>query len=443
MSNKFPGIFETYRLANTDPVQLFQKIGYQQQVKVRRRGLQNFVTLTEPEHIHHALVSANANYIKAPALRVMWKPLLGNGLLTSSGDHWKKHRKTASPAFRSHVINDYAGQISNVSKETLADWTTKAATGQAIDLNMECNLIALKFVSTTLLSNLLTEDDISQIIKSLGQLSNKARFRDLAGLTPYLPRKLQSGKHEAIKHIRALALKALNKRKQNPNPDTDFINLFLTGIEDGRKQGTSNQDIVDEITTLIMAGFETTGVVLSCCLYLLTQMPEQYKKIIGELDLFAKGADIHREDLQQLPALKQYIDEVMRLYPPVPVYARQAVREDEIGGVLVPKGAIVEANIWLTHRHPEHWQKPLEFMPERFHPAAMNAQQKLAYIPFSTGARSCIGKNLALMEIPLFLATILKDLSFKAPQNTQMNFNGAIVLRPQGPLQIYPVKRTC
>jgi cytochrome P450 len=142
-------------------------------------------------------------------------------------------------------------------------------------------------------------------------------------------------------------------------------------------------------------------------------------------------------DLDRLPYSRMVIEETMRLYPTVAQIARQAVGDDEIDGVHVPKGSIINMNIWLTHRDPNIWTDPETFDPERFDPKCAQNRPKLSYYPFGGGPRICIGNNFSLMEAQLILVTVARAWRLRLVDGYTVHPIGNIVLRPRGGLPMH------
>ncbi len=436
MSGKIPGLFRTYWLANRNPAQLFRETGLQDTVKVRRRGLQTVVTLTHPDHIRHVLVKRNDNYVKAPSLRLMWQPYLGEGLLTSSGDHWQKIRKTVSPAFHHKMMNHYAAQTVAECQKMIKDWHQKVSRQETVSLAADFAHLSLSIINKTVLQNVMTSEEVQNFIGNLNKIDSETRLRDLGGLNPYFSNKPAGKRQETIDAVNTAAHKALETRKNNPETLPDVLQLLLDYRDPHTDALLSDDVLYDEIKTLFLSGFETTAIIMSWSLYLLGKKPDICKKIQKTLPDIPDNRPLGFTDLKVLDLLSSYVEEVMRYYPPGPLLSRVAEEEDVIDGVKIPAGCLVEMNVWQTHRHPDFWEKPDQFIPERFLEGALSGQHKQSYLPFSSGPRSCIGKPLAMMEILLCLAMILKTFDLQPISHTLPCFKGAFVMRPDSALDV-------
>jgi cytochrome P450 len=157
------------------------------------------------------------------------------------------------------------------------------------------------------------------------------------------------------------------------------------------------------------AGHETTANALTWALYCLSQDPAAQARIEAEVDAVPAGEDF---DADALPYTKAVMEETMRLFPPVPFLSRQAIAEDRIGRIKIPKGSLVMVAPYVLHRHKTLWQEPGAFMPERFLPEARAAIPRFAYLPFGAGPRVCIGQSFSLQEAVVVLAHIARAARF-------------------------------
>ncbi len=438
MQLPFPSLLRTYRLANNDPIQLFNEIGLQDKIIVRQRGFQKLVIITHPDHLHHILVKQHQKYDKAPFLRLLWGPYFGNGLLTSSGKIWRQHRKLISPAFHSRIVEIYASKTVEDTKRLVESWKQKAAQSATTDLASDFANFSLKLVSGTTLLGAMNEEETEAFIKALNHVEAKIRFRDIAGIAHLLPQRPAAKRRKIIEAVDIQARRTLERRrKQKSNIEyPDILDLLITAQASETTQPISDQDIIDEIKTFFLAGFEVLSIILSWSLYLISSMPMHYRIILKELSAFPANYTFTYSDLPRLEYLGCFIQEVMRLYPTSALMSRQATEEDRIDGVLIPKGSLIEMNIWKTHRHPDFWESPDEFSPERFLAENSTGRHKHAYLPFGAGPRVCIGKTLSMAQFQLCLATILRELNFTPLKDQLPRIIGASSMQPKGPLEV-------
>jgi cytochrome P450 len=193
----------------------------------------------------------------------------------------------------------------------------------------------------------------------------------------------------------------------------------------------SDKQLHDEVMTLVLAGHETTANTLTWTWYLLAQHADVERKLHDELARVLGGRVPTVEDLQSLLYTKMLIEESLRLYPPAWGMSRHAVADDEIRGYRVPAGSEVAVVQYVTHRHPEFWDNPEAFDPERFTPERSAGRPNFAYFPFGGGPRLCIGNTFALMEAQLILAMIAQTYRLRLVPDQTIEPEPIITLRPR------------
>jgi cytochrome P450 len=239
-----------------------------------------------------------------------------------------------------------------------------------------------------------------------------------------------------------LVAKLISERRNRGEDRGDLLSMMLNTVDE-EGQGMTDQQIRDEIVTLFLAGHETTANALSWTWYLLAQHPTVEQKLHEELDRVLHGNPPTLADLKNLPYTQQVLQESMRLYPPVWNMSRQALTDVEIGGYTIPKGSEVNLITYVMHHNPIWWDEPERFIPERFSPDNESRVPKMAYLPFSTGPRVCIGNSFAMMEARLILATIASQYRLKMEDgHAPVKMEPLIALRPQNGLSLTIHKRS-
>jgi cytochrome P450 len=212
----------------------------------------------------------------------------------------------------------------------------------------------------------------------------------------------------------------------------DYVSLLLGARDKETGEGMTDKQIVDEITTLIIAGHETTASALNWTWYLLGEHPEIEAKLHAEIDATAEDAAPSLQSMEALPYSNQVIREVMRLYPPVWVVSRRTIEPDVLAGYTVPADTDVFFSPYYLHRHPQFWTDPEKFMPERF-AIADDARPKLTYLPFSAGAHHCIGETLAIYEMLVHLNRFARRFKLRRADNAPVELEALINLRSTRP----------
>lgn len=242
-----------------------------------------------------------------------------------------------------------------------------------------------------------------------------------------------------IKKLQGLVNGIIAKRRKTAPVDEhdesqprDLLDLLLAASSsDG--QGFSDQQIMEEIMTFIFAGHETTSIALSWTLYLLAQHPEVEDRLVQELSQVMGTRPVPLvEDLPKLQYLDMVLCESMRLYPPQPAFVRRALHDNHIGEYFIAKDTEIAVVPYIIHRDPSLWSNPERFDPERFTKENSKSRHPFAYLPFSGGLRSCIGRNFALMEARILLSSIVRHFEVSLVGGSKVIAIPAVTLRPRG-----------
>jgi cytochrome P450 len=205
----------------------------------------------------------------------------------------------------------------------------------------------------------------------------------------------------------------------------------------------SDRQLRDEVMTIFLAGHETTANALTWTWYLLSRNPDAEARLHDELDRVLGGRTPSFADLRELPYSRMVIEETLRLYPPAWAIGRFAAGDDEVGGYRIPATSQLVMSPYVTHRHPEFWDLPEAFDPERFLPEKAAGRPRFAYFPFGGGPRQCIGADFAMIEAQLALATVAQRYRLRLPPGRVVEPEPLVTLRPKGgmPMHLQPRDR--
>jgi cytochrome P450 len=440
MARQRAGIRETLRLLNEDPVAIYKCLGEQETLKLRRTLFNQFATVTDPAHIRHILVTNVDNYRKTPIARALLEPILGRGLLTSEGSFWRRQRRIAAPAFHHKRIRDFAAMMVEETVAMLESWDAVAKAGRPIEVQSEMSRVTMKIITRSMFSDGMSDDEALAVSTAIRSLSgHQLRLRDLIGLPEWLPRMPNRALRATVRAISGTVNRIIAERRAAGGDDDhgDLLSMLMNARDEETGEGMSDRQLRDEVVTVFVAGHETTATALTWTFYALDRHREAETRLHEELDAALPSGPPGFDDLECLPYARMVIEETMRLYPTVPQVARQAVAEDHIDGVRVPPGAILNMNIWLAHRDPGVWDDPESFQPERFERGQASERPKLAYFPFGTGPRVCIGNSFAMLEAHLILAAVARKWRLRLPEGHQVHPIGNVVLRPRGGLPMH------
>lgn len=391
----------------------------------RALGL-GFCLVSRPELVEDVLVTQSHNFVHGLAL-VGNKRFLGDGLLTSEGDLWRRQRYLMQPAFHRRSIGRYAELMVRHAQQTMAQWRQ----GEVHDLYRDMTRLTLEIVS-----HVLFDVDAAAHQDRLIAAARAGQLRNSRGIAPmhvlkYFPtprnlrylwttHRLDHAVYGIIRQRRASAAQS----------GADLLSVLLhVRDEDGAPM--SDRQVRDEAVTLIFTGSETVALALSYLWYLLALHPEVQARLADELDEVLEGRPPALDDLPKLTYTEKVMKEALRFYPPVWAFVRQAVRPVELGGYTLPAGTTVVMSPWVAHRDHRFFEDPLEFRPDRWTAEFEKLLPKFAYFPFGGGQRTCIGASFAKMEIALLLATMAQGFRVSPAPGFKLELLPSITLQPK------------
>jgi cytochrome P450 len=374
-------------------------------IRGRFLGHSSFI-LNAPDAIRHVLVDNYENYTRTPAgIRVL-RPVLGEGLLIAEGRAWKHQRRTLAPAFTPRAVTSLVPHMIAATDETIAK--LRASCGEPVDLREAMQRMTLEIAGRTMFSFGMDCHGaaLRNFVMEYGARLARPHFLDLL-LPLSWPSPQDFSRARFRKRWTAFVAMLMAERraagKSDGAPPRDLFDLMGDARDPETGAAFSEEQLGDEVATMILAGHETTGTALFWALYLLALDPTTQDELAAEV----AGAGVNGPiDIERLKFTRAVIDETMRLYPPAFLIARSAAAPDTIAGMPVRKKDVVLIAPWLLHRHEKLWRDPNAFMPQRFMPGAP-PPDRFAYLPFGAGARVCIGAHFALVEATLALARII------------------------------------
>ena len=392
--------------------------------------------LSHPRDIETVLVGKSSNFIKSVFLRES-KALFGDGLLTSESTLWQKQRRLLQPSFNHDHILAYARTMTESAARMLATWKD----GEERDVHQDMTRLTMEIVAKVLFGEEITSD-AEQACTAFGMFFKQYDDRFGLYLIPeWLPTPENLRYRRAIKRLDEIVLRIIRRKVANDNGDSpDILSFMLRAREDG-KAGMSERQIRDEMMTLFFTGHETTALALAWTFYLLGLNPDKEQKLQAEVDAVLEGRAPTFQDLARLPYLEMVFKESLRLYPPAFGVVREAVNDCEIGGYPIPKGATLAMFQYSVHRDPRFFNRPEEFLPERWEKDFAKTLPRCAYFPFGAGPRLCIGNTFAQAEVPMLLATIAQKFQLKLVPGHRVATAPSLTLRPLNGIRVTLKKR--
>jgi len=388
----------------------------------------------DPEVINHILQKNHKNYIKSKIVTDILSKYAGKGILTTNGDYWLKQRRLIQPGFHKRKIESLLTDMNAVIVELVDDITEKINQGQdQFDILDEMTKMTLRIVSKALFSSTISEDQI-KILKDGVQALQDITMKEAQN--PFLSswRKLsgyQKKSEDHLARIYELITTYITKRRADTNPPSDLMSMLLDARYEGTDTGMDNQQILDEILIIFVAGFETTTNALTFCLYLLSKHPTERSKLQAELNNIKLSANPTIQDVMMMKYTSQVISESMRLYPPAWFMDRVAIEDDLIGEEKVCAGEIIALYTYGMHRSTEYWTDPDSFKPDRFSDDNKSKIVTNSFIPFGKGPRLCIGSQFAQMEMNLVLYHFIKRFNFALVEPYVLDLETKITIRPK------------
>ncbi len=385
------------------------------------------ILVSDPTEIERILLETGKDFGKfAPSYAL--RTVLGNGLVTSEGDFWRRQRKLIAPAFHHQSIKKYADQMVSYGQDLVETWHD----GLQRDIHQDMMMLTQRIIMKVLF-DVDVVDNANEASKSFDAMM-QGLGAEMSGLDALLPSFIttSSRKHmiDGVNYINGLLLEIIEKRRTEGSEQADLLTMLMDARDDNNQPMTTEQ-LLDEIRSLYLAGHETTATTLSWTWLLLSQNPEAYAKLEAEIKQVLDGRVPTVEDVPNLVYCNAVIKESLRCYPVAWVTQRTAVADVEIGGFHVPKGTFIFLSPWIVH-HDARWYDQAEaFMPERWLKDKAEQPARKNYIPFGGGPHICIGNGLAMMESVLLLATILQKYHVAVAPDQQIGFELAGTLRPK------------
>jgi cytochrome P450 len=364
----------------------------------------------------------------------MLSPLLGDGLLTSNGETWARQRHLCAPSFRRAAVEEFGSLMTTAADDLAGRWGRAADAGHEVRVDHDLTSVTLRIVVAALLGS--DQADLGEgfgravdaINRFIGHYDGSAPLAgDMAAR-----RDAYAAAERFLRGVVGLLIAA--RRLSGPAGYHDDLLAAMMGSGGHTDQALSDTELYDQVLTMVMAGHETTAKALTWTLHVLAGQPDIAGAVRRELRLVLAGRVPTAADLPALDLTGRVVDEVIRLFPPVWLISRRATRDTELGGYLVPAGALVCISPWTLHRNPAYWPDPERFDPDRFLPGTAAGRPSHAYLPFGGGPRVCIGRAFALTEAALVLATILPRLSLAHVAGAPVEPEALVTLRPRNGL---------
>jgi cytochrome P450 len=393
-----------------------------------RLGPARIWLLNHPDLVEDVLVNQNRIMRKHFALRSA-RPSLGNGLLTSEGEFWRRQRRLAQPAFARDRISAYGAVMVEYAERMLDGWSD----GQPRDLQADMMRLTLEIVAKTLFDADIAREsrDIARAMEVL--LANFTdRVNRIVKVPTWVPIPRNIRFRRAMALVRGTLDRIIAERRRAGEDRGDLLSMLLQATDtEGDGTGMADRQLRDEVVTLFMAGHETTANTLAWAWFLLSRHPEAEAALHAELDEVLGGRPPTVDDLPRLRYADHVITETLRLYPTAWLLGREPSEPCRVGGYDVPRGTTLWMAQWVIHRDPRWFDEPERFRPARWGEGLARRLHRYAYFPFGGGPRICIGNHFAQMEAVLLLAAVARRFRVEVDRDAEVRPLPTMTLRPE------------
>lgn len=393
---------------------------------------------SHPDLIEQVLITQAGNFIKHFGLRI-YKPILGNGLVTSEGAFWRRQRKLSAPAFQPARLASYAQTMIAAAVRMRDDWGREKPGGQIRDVHADLMWLTLQTACATLFGDdaALDPELVGRSIHD-GLAAIAVRFNRPIPFPDWIPTSSNLRLRRAMRPLNEAVRGVIARRGQatgNGDGAGNLLSALLAGRDEKGAAMTGTQ-LLEEVRTLFLAGHETTALALSYSLYLLATNPNTQSALQSEVATVLGDRTPAYSDLPRLDFARKVVLESMRLYPPADVLGREAVADCTVGDVRVRKGTSIFMSQWVMHHDPRYFKDPGTFDPGRWTPQFEASLPRFAYFPFGGGPRFCIGQSFATTEAILVLATLCQRYSFAPDPSFILELWPSITLRPRNGVRL-------
>ena len=382
--------------------------------------------VNDASEVRRILVRRHSKYHKGPGFERV-KMLLGNGLIVSDGDVWRRSRTMIQPAFSKKNVHRLMTVMVECCDRRAVHWANLAARGEQLNITEETSDFALELILISIFG-----DDYENRILTDGDnqfaFLSRDSTRDLSVVMK-------------VRHLRELLMSIIGERRASQDDKQfDFLSMHLGAVD---KQGKpfSDSELLDELMTLIVAGFETSANTLNWVWYLAARHPDVEAKIIEEAKrVLPNVSAVSAETVNAMQYTQQVLEEALRLYPPVWLFTRRSHEDDELDDYDVPSGTDIYLSPFILHRTECYWPKPNRFDPDRFKPTDKPGKER-PYFPFSLGPRRCLGEYFSFLEMKVHLGLLLPRFRMRLLDDKEPDLELGINLRSVTDIHMQPETR--
>lgn len=396
-------------------------------------GREKLVFVSDPALIHEVLVGRAAEMLKDPVTHKL-NETLGNGLLTSEGAFWRRQRKLMAPLFSRKQLAGYAATMAQRTEVAVAQWQD----GEVRDLHLDSMALTLDIIARTVFGAEMDPGAAGKVAHAIELMMDQFE-KELRTWRRFMPKRwLVRGRRQAAQARATLdeVVYGLIRQKREAGAEGDDLVSRLLAARGDDGAAMSDAQVRDEAVTMVVAGHETTALVLTFASMLLSDHPEAADRLRQELSQVLGGRTPGLEDLPRLTFTKAVVQETLRLYPPAYVIGRQVEQPIALGGHRIDPGDELLVAQWVLHHDARWFDRPEAFLPERWLDGLEQRLPDQAYLPFGGGPRICIGQHFAMMEAVLCLAALAQRVELRVVPDQSRELSPAVTLRPRHGLRV-------
>lgn len=396
-----------------------------------RVGPKKLIIVVHPDDVRHVTLTNAQNYEKGESYDSVRKYVIGNGVVTSTGELWKRQRRLMAPFYTPRAVQEFSDIFIRDTLAMTERWQQLADRQSPVEMMDEMALITASIILKAVF-NTESEQDILQIKESVETMITYASKKGMLpfGIPDWVPTAANNSYWKARELVHDYINSVLDTRlalDESEYPDDLLSKLILA--EDPETGERMSRDLLrDEALTNFFAGYETSARAMSYAWYALAKNPAVKAALHEELDRELGDKVPTLDDLKRLPYTLRTIKETLRLYPPAPMYAKDVIDDDEIDGYRIERGSVIMLFPYYTHRHPDFWDQPTRFEPNRHAPEAEQERHPQAYHPFGSGQRICLGNHFSLLETHIMLAILAQRFDPQLPPEYEANFTTGGIL---------------
>ncbi|MFB6154862.1 MAG: cytochrome P450 [Haloferacaceae archaeon] len=397
-----------------------------------RFGPMDAYAVTNPDEIERILVTEAATFRKPSFRDDAVEDLLGDGLLLSEGERWRRQRDLAQPAFAMSRITELDGLMTDRTLDVVADWRD----GDVVDVEGEMARLTVSIIVEAMFGTSLTDEQVETVHEHLEPLGARFEPDPLRFLLPnWTPTRENREYRRAVRALEGVLDEVVAERRGTEFGDggdqpTDLLSILLRAQARGEQ---SEEQLRDELMTMLLAGHDTTALTLTYAWLHLSAHPNVEARVHEELAGVVAGDVPTAGEARRLSYVERVLQETMRVDPPVYTLFREPEVDVRVGGYRIPEGAAVMLPQWVVHRSPRWWDDPETFDPDRFLPARSGDRPRYAYFPFGAGPRHCIGKQFSMLEAKLVLGTIAERFRLTRADSGPLERRGSLTMHPKEP----------